>query len=425
MVTKEILQCIDEDASKIRGYVQALSVHPFNVVMYSEQQLKIMTSLRKTDRLLLHIDATGSVCCKVQYLNVSSEKKRILYYAAVIADTKCYPPIPVTEMVSNSHDIPSITNWLMRTVHAIYTIHGRKTKNGMMIVVDFCFAEIQASLQAFNVISLGQYLRRCYAIVTCRETTSSIKKLTTIYICAAHFVKASRTSMSADVKDKAVLEFFMFALARLQTCSSMAQACHLYGSMCLVFTSDFITASVTKHIDKVKKVIEDLEMPGSEAEEEREHPDNGVLFGDTLRMESPYTKVFDALLDDATESNMKTTKDSPINPYCIVKAFQSFHRQNMHLFPLFSAIMIDPERHGSYTITPKERLSINRTTNGVVEGWFRIVKLDTLQGKKRLPVGLFVRKMFHVLQGRIRGYHMTKTTKKKPGDRNLELAQED
>ena len=54
-------------------------------------------------------------------------------------------------------------------------------------------------------------------------------------------------------------------------------------------------------------------------------------------------------------------------------------------------------------------LSISGThdTNKTVENWFRIVKNDILQKKKRLRPGNFVQIMAKSLTGRLREYNLT------------------
>lgn len=400
MVTQQVLADVDVDSHTILGYIQHISVLPLMITMYRETQLRLLVKLQKKGRVILHIDATGSVCAKLKSL---ASDKRILYYAAVVANTKGSPPLPITEMVSNSHDIPSITNWLMRTIHSITAIHGRKIHVGLAIVVDFSWALIQACLQAWNIISLAEYIKRCYAVVQFKSTASVIRQLTTLHICAAHMMKTVRDTMSEGVKDKKLLQFFMFTFARLQNAATMKQAEELYKTMCVVYTSKYVTKNVKDNIIKLRNVVEKVAdakemLPDKDAVSD----ENVVLFGNTLRKESPFTKIFDACMP--TNEPDGKQKNYPLNTYYLENIFLTFHKRYMHLFPLFSGIMLQPERYGSdMTLQPIEA-TVTRLSNSLVEGWFRIVKQDTLQKKKFLPVGQFVRLLNKILTGRIRRY---------------------
>jgi hypothetical protein len=294
MITQQVLADIDIESHTVKGYIQQISVVPFTVTMYSEAQLCLLGKLQKKGRVNVHIDATGSVCAKMK--SIVSDK-RMLYYAAVVADEKGSPPVPITGMVSNSHDVPTITNWLMRTIHSTTAIHGHKIRTGLAIVIDFSWAEIQACLQAWNTMSLGQYLNKCYAVVHFKSTTAAIKQLSTVHICAAHMIKSVRDNMSEGVKDKALMQFFMFTFARLQNAATLKQAQQLYESMCVVYTAKYLTATVASHIKILQDIVEKATMDEDTiAEGDDREVEHVELFGNTLRRESPFTKIFDECL---------------------------------------------------------------------------------------------------------------------------------
>lgn len=121
------------------GYIQHLQLDPFGIHMYTETGLNILVQhLRKRIPLTLHLDATGSVTSKIP-----GQSKRILYYALVLpgGGTNA-PPLPVCEMLTNEHSIPTITFWLMQFLRKL----SQQTKLKIhQIETDFSWALIQCS----------------------------------------------------------------------------------------------------------------------------------------------------------------------------------------------------------------------------------------------------------------------------------------
>ena len=72
--------------------------------------------------------------------------------------------------------------------------------------------------------------------------------------------------------------------------------------------------------------------------------------------------------------------------------FKSIHKQYMHLVPLITAIMFQPERYAHDKPMNIDISQPNRLTKSQVGNWFEVVKKDTLRGRKLL-VGTFVRRM--------------------------------
>ena len=129
------------------------------------------------------------------------------------------------------------------------SVFGRKLKTG---VVDFTWPSIQASLQAFNTTSIGQYLLIAYDIVHVKCSPKYIKQLTTLYMCSSHV----RRSFSESIEDEGLLDFVMSIFARLQDVHTMQIACSIYESMCIVYTSTTLTPNVSKHVTKLVLLVD-------------------------------------------------------------------------------------------------------------------------------------------------------------------------
>ena len=397
-VTQSVLSDEDETSTKVKGYIQSISIKPFWVHLFKEEQIKLFVKCRKRLRPTLHLDATGNVCSKIH--NLPDSDKRILYYALILPGDKKEPPVPVTELISNSHNVPTICTWLQVFLHAVKSSYYSQNLSGVTMVVDFSWAEILACLQAFNTMSLKEYLHKCSAVISGKFSERSIRELSFVYLCAAHMIKHVRTTLSKWNIDKGLSEFFTFCFARLQMCHTLQQQEIIYTSMCTVFCTESNTEDVRNSLQHLNVCIADVDL-----EEEMDDIDLQIevdeKFGKTLRDVSPFTSIFDKILAEVKDKT-SCTESSTINEYYMCEAFQVFHNRYMHLIPLFSGILLQPERYASDSQSQTQTAQPNRLSNSHVENWFKIVKTDILSGKKRLPVGKFVRKMHVTLKGRLR-----------------------
>ena len=98
---------------------------------------------------------------------------------------------------------------------------------------------------------------------------------------------------------------------------------HLLPTVHMTSTSDVMhhTTSLWEAVSKIN-VDDDLEFEA----------DNDDLFGSTLRL-------FDDRMPTETNAEMEDTT-LKANKYYISNEFRAFHKRYMHLFPLFSGIML-------------------------------------------------------------------------------------
>lgn len=151
--------------------------------MFSRKQNKIiLQKIKKSEekKIVLFLDATGSVIRHLSILDGFDREKWILYYAGVIqvesdiAGKKCV--CPVGELISSTQDTTSIGNWLLK-----FKSYWLKFKNCWPIfdrvVIDFSLAEIHAKCDSFNEQPLLVYITNyCYDLAYQED---SISKCTT------------------------------------------------------------------------------------------------------------------------------------------------------------------------------------------------------------------------------------------------------
>jgi len=143
-LTQRIMKECDTNYRHLPGYIQNFQVDPFSCHMYTEKGISILvTHMRKKSPVTLYLDATGTVVSKI-----AEQKKIVLYYALILAGQgHGAPPLPVAEMLSNDHIVPSISFWLMQFV---YNLSKFTTLTIKYVETDYSWALIQAVLLAFN-----------------------------------------------------------------------------------------------------------------------------------------------------------------------------------------------------------------------------------------------------------------------------------
>ena len=81
----------------VRGYIQSLGHNPFIIHLYTEEQINILKSFKKTS-IILHLDATGSIVRRIE-----PSQKKVFYYALTVQHpTYTTSPVPLAEMISSA-----------------------------------------------------------------------------------------------------------------------------------------------------------------------------------------------------------------------------------------------------------------------------------------------------------------------------------
>ena len=396
-ITAELTAKLDEQNKLYPGYVRHISIQPMCVHLHMEQNLKILSEA--TGRRLLHLDATGSLVSRLQ--DLPTQKQTILYYAVVFPHAKkgqlC---LPVTEMVSWSHDTLTISSWLTRFMHDLGKVKTRKGNNGFIVVTDFSWAQIHSVIKAFNSTNLRDYFHKVDQILNGEQSAAEIERFTVVQLCAAHFLKMIADKIAHEVKNSKLRHFFLFCVARLVQCDNKSEAVSLYQNMCKAFVSKKTSPVVVRSVDYLKKAISKQEDPVSilESAGASFSEDLEDLLNPTVRQMSPFTILFDQIMAEASE---ETDDPEPDNSYYF-SYFMKFHMQYMHLFPFFSAVILDPERYSRESMETREKLKdseVKTLTNGEVEGWMAVVKRDIFKKRKNNHVGKFIRTMYYHHRG--------------------------
>jgi len=141
----------------ISRYIQQLSVHPFHVVFYAEQQLQLYVNAHQTTDAVVHVHATGSVIANIP------GQKRPLYYCLLLHDGS----LPVIDILTTLHSGEWLHSRLLMFNASVQSINRGSLVTPRQIVTDFSYALTLARLAAFNsAMSIDDYLSFTYRCIS-------------------------------------------------------------------------------------------------------------------------------------------------------------------------------------------------------------------------------------------------------------------
>ena len=112
--------------------------------------------------------------------------KRTFYYAAVYRSDLTKNIIPVFQLFSEKHDIPSLSD-VLSIFNRDLKVHSGSKNPVSMVTVDFSFALMNAVCKSFNDCSLFVYLELVYRTFVKKEPTPM--PLTVIASCSVPVIK--------------------------------------------------------------------------------------------------------------------------------------------------------------------------------------------------------------------------------------------
>ena len=408
IITDEVLHDFDVESTVAPGYIQHLGVRPLEIILFTDKQIQLFIGKYRNGTCWLYVDATGSIIHPTR-----SEQKRLLYYTAVIKNPVTgQPPLPVCEMITESHTTASITNFFLRFKTA--TAQFQRNPRPQKVEVDFSWALIQGVLLSFNQHDIKAYLDYCFKVHVLAEGKLEKNHFTIIHLCCAHFMKQMSNYIFSHTKDRSLAKFALMVFGRLQVSRSLSQALQLYRSISTVFLSPQTTADMKLHLGNLKKSIitsdsNHFQGGTSLSSAENGASENSHLHTMSIKLASPFSAEFNAIQREVEQSIkvLSIHKEHEENEYFSQGVFECFANY-IHLFPLWSGVMLH--------LTPE---SITRDSNASVECWMRLLKQDILQKQQRMKAARFVRIMYGSLPGRIRAYHMLfAAQKRKKADLN-------
>lgn len=398
MLTQSIMKELGTSTTLTKaGYIQHLQVDPFGVHLYTDASIRILVAhLKENPPVTLHLDATGGVVSKLP-----NQPKRVLYYALVFPGKgKDKPPLPVSELLSNEHSVPTLSFWLMETLRKVSRCTVHKIRQ---VETDYSWALINSVLLAFNKESVTTYLIRAHTIIRKQMGKKELDSFTVLHLCSAHILKAVCNGFGRRTNDKGLQQYATYCFAALINCTNMAEALDIFLYMCVVFKAKKESPYVTrakKYLDRLIKSVKHTEV-NIEQDIQREALEvEKKTCSKSLMGNSPFNAEFMAVLEQAHSKLQLEEDTSGENLYFCPGVIDSLFANYMGIFPLWSGILLGSLSRYSADSDLQQIPTKTRETNCHVEMWFWLVKHNILQKKKFLRPATFIHKMYGSLQGR-------------------------
>lgn len=191
-----------KDNSNSGKWIHRLSRHPFYVITQGKLQVDVLKAMRTrfpTNELTVCIDATGGLVRKPQTVT-----KALYYYGLVLPVyntdlNEPSTPMALSDMVSSSHDIETISNWLL-AVRIYFTKELNMWPIFNNIVTDFSFANLNSIMDIFNHMTITEYLNISYEWIHNRRAFRLEKNLTKVFLCCAHLMHIIKTDVTKIFK---------------------------------------------------------------------------------------------------------------------------------------------------------------------------------------------------------------------------------
>jgi len=388
----------------VSGYIQGLGVYPFYAIMYTEHQVKAYVDICRHNRnSVIHFDSTGSVISDVK------GQKKPYYYCMYNAESK----VPAFEFITTKHNATWISSMIEMFSDDAKLLNGRRPIRPKFVVTDFSYALIYATLHAFNRMTLVEYLKFAYDVMTRHNNTSSIQRRTFINLCTAHFSKTlskriCRIEPRRRIRRAAMV---MFTLLMRTTTLHSASAVYkkIYVLLCTQHDSKLVNNCFVRLMSYMRRGLPDkreiADMVDTVEDEDTSHrsafqQDDGKMHESnaTIKQQSPFTDYFQRVIDDVQCTSDNTDGDA--NNLYSPKLFAVI-ADVIHLYPLWAAALHGHVERFADDADESETEPPTCRSNAVIESHFKSVKHGKKERRKLRP-RLFVKERLQAILARIK-----------------------
>lgn len=228
-----------------------LSVVPFRCGLVSERQIQVVLDYSKCNPYSLrraYFDATGSILSKLKPEN-SELMIYFLIFAMKTADiNEHHLRFNVAEFISESQKSTTIEMFLRHVVSFSKTLLFHE------IVLDWSWAEMNAVVNAFNNMTVKEYLQLTFDIMT----TGDVSKLDGLLVmkeCSSHLTKTMKEDIKKHFADFNSQAKICNLLGNIFDSRSMEEATVRIKSLIIVLSSPCQSNDVTAALDVTEELF--------------------------------------------------------------------------------------------------------------------------------------------------------------------------
>lgn len=194
--------------------IHKIGLDPFYIFYWTPSQTIIFNDyIRKQNYSKLYIDATGTLCKKIERPN-NNISGNIFLYQGVIHTGSQSGQIPITQMLSECHNINQINYWLSDWM--------RYAKLPNIIICDHSLALLGGiSRSIAGEVNLKTYMDKSFSIVS-MKSNSTLK--TFIRVDYAHVMKFVSNWSCFKGTNIDVKKFYLKLISRVVMCTTLKNA---------------------------------------------------------------------------------------------------------------------------------------------------------------------------------------------------------
>ena len=241
-----------------KGYIN-LSTGPFRCTLMSEAQVTtaIKVAKRQSEFKLrrLHFDATGSILAKNKKDNPEMMLYFLIFPIKISEENKNHLCFNLAEFISESQTSFDIEIFLRTVINNI-----KKHQSGPSlqlvheIVVDWSWAEINAVIEAFNNMTVKQYIQKCFELMINTDDIS-MHGFVTLLECSSHLTKNMLVDVKKHFNEYQDQRFVCRMLGNLFDCKTWVDAKTMIYNLIQIF----VTPKNTTNVQDAIKTFEGYE----------------------------------------------------------------------------------------------------------------------------------------------------------------------
>lgn len=368
---------------------------PFRSHLFTESQIDRYLRYCENEKYsFVHIDSTGSI------LKPMKEQNQLLLYTVIFKDgNDGTNNVPLAHAILTDHTVPGIGYFLGNVLHSVNQVKKNPARPSF-IVIDFSAALMNAALQQFNTETVNRHLKRCWNVIQGKYSAKEIRSLSFIHLCCCHVMHAMARSLTAEKINKKTRKAVLYIFAYMLCCNDINQLYDTLGLVCDIFGNpneqntkkklDLICSLQLNVDDESESMLKDVKKifkTAKKHEEELKLVDEYFDCNIPIIHQSPFNKEAIKrypLLDEII--NRKVIKVSTNNPLFSTAIIRIFYRWWAYL-PLWTGLLWNFEERYANDVQ-KDPLVIYypiRSSNAVIESYFRTLKRSILQGKRGKP----------------------------------------
>ncbi|CAF0977548.1 unnamed protein product [Brachionus calyciflorus] len=362
--------------NQIKGYIQGIKSDPFGILLSCYFQIKIWSVVQRNAPIWF-FDATGCI------LKDIPGKSKTLLFSIVCHDVSSKTIIPVADFFTNSLSTRTIANFLneIKDLFEANIDTRVECRFPKIVVLDFTWANINAFLEAFNRVSIFQYLKWAEELIINGNFKIYNLMPVKVMICCTHFLKIIIVKLKKKLKQNEIFcsKDFIFSFTLLQNSRSFKEFKDILIDLFYIYNSKFLSENLIERTIRIEQKIKKREKDDLNFEISNESENSVFLFEEftigSLKKDSPFTKYFNSLfLIHQKNLDLHEKSGFLINKYYNPELFK-LCEETLYILPLWTGILLSFEnfKYGDGS----------RISNNPVEGHFNNLRNNILKINKK------------------------------------------